>query len=170
MMEKKPVEYWVKKLELMPHPEGGYFKQTYISNEKIDKEALPDRYAGKRAFSTAIYFLIESGNFSAFHKIASDELWHFYYGDSMVVHIIHPDGAREDIHLGSNADEGEVFQAVVPAGTWFGSRMKEGNEYALVGCTVAPGFDFEDFELAKYNELTATYPEHEALISKLTRQ
>ena len=120
--------------------------------------------------STAIYFLLDQENFSAFHRIQSDELWHFYAGDPLVVHVIEPTGDLSEILLGSDAEAGQVFQSTVQAGRWFASELKPGGSFALVGCTVAPGFDFDDFELGRKQELQQLYPQHKKLIEKLTRR
>ena len=165
----KPASYWIEKYNLLPHPEGGYYAETYRSAEGISKDALPERFEGNRSFSTGIYFLLQKENISAFHRIKSDEMWHFYAGDPLEVFVIYPEtGKLEIIKLGSDPDRGETFQAVVPAGTWFGSRPAAGSQYCLVGCTVSPGFDFADFEMANRNELIKIYPHHEALITGLT--
>ena len=129
---------------------------------------LPLRFPGERTFSTAIYFLLIKDLFSAFHRIKSDECWHFYEGDSLHVHVLHLDGTYELIRLGKNREEGEVYQAIVPAGAWFASETK--GEYSFVGCTVAPGFDFQDFELAKSSDLKNQYLQHQELIGRLCRQ
>jgi uncharacterized protein len=160
---------WIKKLNLAPHPEGGYYRVTYASDISIPHSALPARFRGARPVSTAIYFLLDAANFSAFHRIQSDELWHFYDGSALLVHVIDASGAYSEIQLGKRVDAGEVFQAVVKAGCWFASRVKDTTTFALVGCTVAPGFDFEDFELAKRKELQEQYPQHSALIAQMTR-
>lgn len=166
----KPVSYWIEKYQLLPHPEGGYYAETYRAAETIPHQALPGRFSGDRAFSTGIYFLLESHNFSAFHRIQADEMWHFYAGDALEVFVIDADsGELNVIRLGNNPDHGETFQAVVPAGAWFGSRPANGSSYALVGCTVAPGFDFADFEMADREALTQAYPQHAGLIAELTR-
>ena len=162
-------EKLIQQFSLLPHPEGGWYKQTYKSNEKITASALPERFEGQRSFSTAIYFLLEKGNFSAFHRIKSDECWHFYSGDPLLIYIIRPDGVLDIIKLGNKVDKGCNFQYVVPANCWFASRPAPGSEYCFVGCTVSPGFEFEDFELAKANELIALYPGHKDLISELCR-
>lgn len=155
--------------ELLPHPEGGYFKETYRSTGSIAADALPAEFGGERNYSTAIYFLLEQGNFSAFHRIQSDELWHFYTGGPLHVYVIDGAGALEIIRLGNNPANGEVFQAVVPAGSWFASETAPGTDFSFVGCTVSPGFDFADFELAQANELAAIYPQHAALVNRLCR-
>lgn len=158
----------ISQYNLLPHPEGGYFRETYRSDENIPESGLPSRFQGIRTFSTAIYFLLLKDLFSAFHRIKSDECWHFYEGDSLFVHVLHTNGNYELIRLGKNREEGEVYQAVVPAGAWFASETK--GEYSLVGCTVAPGFNFLDFELAKDAELKAQYPEFAGLIDRLCRE
>lgn len=162
-------EYWVGHLGLLPHPEGGYYREIYRSPGTIPVEALSDGFNGDRSFATTIYFLLQAGDFSAFHRIQSDEIWHFYAGGALTVFVIHPDGRREDIHLGADAAKGQVFAAVVPAGSWFGSRPDTGAAYSLTGCTVAPGFDFQDFEMAEKEKLADEYPQHRELISELTR-
>ena len=159
----------IKYFDLQPHPEGGWFKQTYKCNEEVAASALPERFGGQRSFSTAIYFLLEKENFSAFHRIKSDECWHFYSGDPLLIHMILPGGILDTITLGNNVDEGHHFQYIVPANCWFASRPAPGSEYCFVGCTVSPGFEFEDFELAKANELIALYPNHSDLIRELCR-
>src|SRR5450755_4599063 len=146
-------QYWIDKLNLIAHPEGGYYCETYRSQLSIAKEALPPEFTGARLISTAIYFLLEGENFSAFHRLRSDELWHFYSGSSIIVHVIEPAGKYSEIQLGSNPDASEVFQAVVKAGCWFASRVRDSKSCGLAGCTVAPGFDFADFEMGKRSEL-----------------
>jgi hypothetical protein len=167
-MQPTTAAYWIKKLQMLPHPEGGYYAETYRSSETIKADSLPKRYNGDRTFSTAIYFLVEGGQFSALHRIASDELWHFYTGSSLLVYVIDPQGHLQMIRLGNNPEAGEVFQAVVKAGCWFGSKVEDPTGYALVGCTVAPGFDFADFELATRTELVNLYPQHGHIIESLT--
>jgi predicted cupin superfamily sugar epimerase len=165
----KTAQYWINKLNLIAHPEGGYYCETYRSQLSIAKEALPPEFTGSRFVSTAIYFLLEGENFSAFHRLRSDELWHFYAGGTIAVHVIDPNGSYSEIQLGSDPDAGEVFQAVVKAGSWFASQVRDTQSFALAGCTVAPGFDFADFELGKCLELVKLYPQHRELIEQLTR-
>lgn len=164
------VEQLILQYGLLPHPEGGYYKETYRSTERISTEALPHRFGGARSFSTAIYFLLEQGNFSAFHKIKSDECWHFYAGQTLLVHILDDAGNWQTVKLGNNAAAGEVFQFVVPANCWFASEPDPATSFAFTGCTVSPGFDFADFELAKAADLVSLYPQHEAGIRRLCRQ
>lgn len=163
------VEKLIEHYNLQTHPEGGWYRQVYKSTETIPADALPTRFTGDRPFSTAIYFLLEKGNFSAFHRIKSDECWHFYLGDPLIVYMIDQNGKLESISLGNDFENGQLFQFVVPANTWFASRPAAKSEYCLVGCTVSPGFDFADFELASREELTRTYPQHSDLINELTR-
>ena len=162
--------YWIDNLQLIPHPEGGYYRQTYRAELTVEKAALPPGFGGSRAVATAIYFLLEGTDFSAFHRLRSDEMWHFYAGGALVVHVLGADGQHSEILLGSDAEAGETFQAVVKAGCWFSSRVRDPEAFALVGCTVSPGFDFSDFELARRDELVPLYPEHQRLIEGLTRE
>ena len=159
----EPKDY-INELDLLPHPEGGFYKETYRSGDQVE---LPV-FEGRRNVSTAIYYLLEYGHFSAFHRIKSDEMWHFYDGSGLTVYVIFPDGILKSIKLGRNIKDGESLQAVVPAGCWFGSRVEQPDGFALVGCTVAPGFDFQDFEMADREELTTLYPQHKTLIRQLT--
>jgi predicted cupin superfamily sugar epimerase len=154
-MTNRNAAYWIDKLQLEPHPEGGYFRLSYRSEVEIPREALPARFSGARAVSTAIYFLLEGKNFSAFHRLRSDEVWHFYAGEPLVVHVIEPMGKHNTIFLGRNPEVEQTLQAVVPAGCWFASHVWAWKSFSVVGCTVAPGFDFEDFEMGKREELAA---------------
>lgn len=167
----KSAGYWIEKLQLQPHPEGGFFRQTFKSDLSVGQNAnrAGEPGANLRAASTAIYFLLEGENFSALHRLRSDEVWHFYAGAPLKVEVIEPDGRQHSIQLGTDPDAGEWPQAVVRAGCWFGSHVADWKSWALVGCTVAPGFEFEDFELARREELTARYPQHRGLIERLTR-
>lgn len=168
-MKNDNAKHWIEKLRLEPHPEGGYFRLTYRSDVMIARDALPPGFGGARAASTSIYFLLEGENFSAFHRLRSDEVWHFYAGSPLAVEVIESGRLRSTILLGDDAEAGQVFQAVVPAGCWFASHVADWNGWALVGCTVAPGFDFEDFEMAKRAELVRDVPQHAEIIRRLTR-
>ena len=159
----------IQRYGLEPHPEGGWYQQTYKCNEQIAAEALPKRFIASRVFSTAIYFLLEKGNFSAFHRIKSDECWHFYAGDPLLIYIIELNGELKVISLGSDHEKGQSFQYVVPANCWFASRPAPESEYCFVGCTVSPGFEFEDLELADATELSVVYPRHKSIIKELCR-
>jgi predicted cupin superfamily sugar epimerase len=159
----------VNHYNLIAHPEGGYFAQTYCSTEIIKEGCLPVRFTDARPISTAIYFLLGNGDFSAFHKIKSDECWHFYAGQVLMIYVIQPDGSMTISRLGNNILNGEVFQYVVPAGCWFASEPGLESDFSFVGCTVAPGFDYADFELARAKNLIEEYPQHEAIIQRLCR-
>ncbi len=163
-MKKISVKKIIGLLNLEPHPEGGYFKETY----KSLKKSRFVRFVGKRSYSTAIYFLIPSGQKSSLHRIKSDEIWHFYLGGPIAIVEINPKGKVIKTVLGSNLAKGEVLQHVVPAGVWFGAYPNFGTEYALVGCTVAPGFDFKDFELGDKRGLLKKFPNAEEEIELLT--
>ena len=162
--------YFIQYLHLQPHPEGGYFKETYRANETIAADALPPRFTGVRHFSTAIYYLLQQGDFSHFHRIKSDECWHFYAGNTLLIHVIEKDGKYYSVRLGNNIAVGETFQFVVPAGAWFAAEPAPDSAFTLAGCTVAPGFDFNDFEMADRKALSNTYPQHSNIINRLTRK
>lgn len=162
-------EYYIKKLELQKHPEGGWFKEVYRADELIKKEHLPERFTGERHHSTSIYFLLTSDTFSAFHRIKSDELWHFYAGSAATIYMIDESGKYSEILLGNDPGKGEVFQCVIPKGVWFGAKVNSGNSFMLAGCTVSPGFHFDDFELAERNNMLQKFPQHREIIEKLTR-
>lgn len=162
-----PAEYWINALHLLPHPEGGFYKETYRSAEKTEHSNLPDRYTGDRNFSTAIYFLLRSKDRSVFHRIQSDELWHFYAGTTLLINVF--EGGTLKVHrLGADVLQGDSLQVLVPAGCWFGAILEKPDSYALCGCTVAPGFDFADFEMASQEVLLNEFPEHRDIILQLT--
>lgn len=163
------VTHWVNKLGLAPHPEGGWYRRTYESAENLPPTALPDRFSGARPIATAIYYLLESGSFSALHRIKSDEIWNFYVGSPLRLTVLSSDGRIEERTLGDKSAAAVSFQTVVPAECWFGAEVVETGSFSLVGCVVAPGFDFEDFELADREKLAAVYPQHRAVIERLTR-
>jgi uncharacterized protein len=167
-MSKRTADYWINRLQLATHIEGGAFREIYRSPVLAPLSALPSTFTADRSFCTSIYFLLRHEQFSAFHKIKSDEVWHFYYGDALIVYEIDQQGRLIEHRLGSDPDNNESFQCVINAGNWFAARLVPGGAYALVGCTVSPGFDFTDFELAVQDELLASYPEHEQIIKALT--
>ncbi|MBP7389824.1 MAG: cupin domain-containing protein [Chitinophagales bacterium] len=164
----KDAKYYVDKFGMLPHPEGGWYKETYRCREEVSKGHLPSRFNGSRSFSTAIYFILARGQFSAFHRIKSDEMWHFYDGQALLIYVINHSGNLEIIRLGREVEKGEVLQAVVYAGCWFASCPAFNSEFCLVGCTVSPGFDFEDFELANRQALIERFPQHAEAINRLT--
>ncbi len=165
----KIVQELITTLDLQSHPEGGFFKETYRSSETFEKECLPTKYSGPRNVATSIYFLLTSNSFSAFHRIKQDEIWHFYTGSPLEIHEIDLEGNYSCTRIGTDLQKGERPQYVVPAGHWFGATVLEKDSYSLVGCTVSPGFDFADFELAKRAQLTQKFPQHEHIVNKLTR-
>jgi hypothetical protein len=162
----------IRILGLTPLPvEGGYFLQTWRSDDTISREALPPWYPGPRACGTAIYYLLtsETDCFSAMHALATDEVYHFYLGDPVEMLLLYPDGRSREIVLGPNLRDGQWVQFVVPRGVWQGSRLVSGGRFALLGTTMAPGFDPQDFILGKRNELQQRYPERTEWIGALTR-
>jgi predicted cupin superfamily sugar epimerase len=154
----------VRKLGLLAHPEGGFYRETYRSAQKITTDGNEIRN-----ISTAIYFLLENDNRSLFHRIQSDELWFFHQGEPLEIVFI-KDRVLNTIILGNRFDDGEVLQATIPANTWFASGVKNSNGYSLVSCTVAPGFDFADFEMAKREDLIQEYPDLKETIQKFTKE
>jgi predicted cupin superfamily sugar epimerase len=153
----------IARLGLVPHPEGGYYRESYRANERIRRLDGAERSA-----STAIYYLLCGDAFSAWHRIDTDEIWHFYAGDALDVHVLEDGGRLTTYRLGNAlSDERCVFQASVPAGRWFAAERIDSCGYALVGCTVAPGFEFSEFELADARRLEVTHARHAALIQRL---
>jgi uncharacterized protein len=162
-----PIKELINLLELDPLPwEGGFFKQHYSSADMIDSAALSSRYKdeGVRAVSGAIYYLITPDNFSAIHKLRTDELWHFYYGDSAEQLCLHPDGQYDLVKIGVNFAEGERPVHNTPAGVWQGTRLVEGGRYALFGTTMAPIYDESDFVIGNKEELVTQYPDASELL------
>ena len=168
--DRSAASFWIRHLGLQPHPEGGYFRETYRAAEQIPARGLPARFGGPRAFATAIHFLLRSGDFSAFHRLHSDEIWHFYAGAGLTLYIIDRRGRLTAPLLGRNAAHGEHPQIVLPARCWFAARVARPRTYTLVGCTVAPGFDFHDFEIADRDGLIRQFPRHRRVIRELTRE
>jgi predicted cupin superfamily sugar epimerase len=158
----------IEKLNLVKHPEGGYYAETYRSERIIPKSALNEGYSGERNYATLIYYMLTGNDISCFHKLRSDEIWHFYAGSPVLIYLLDDSGKIDIVTLGNNPDNGEVFQYVIKAGTWFGAELKDKSSYALMGCTVTPGFNFEDFEIGKKDELLKRFPLHAETISKLT--
>jgi len=156
-------------LNLQPHPEGGFFRESYRSNGFIHPKGFDENYIGERNYATAIYFLLTCEVFSAFHRILQDEIWHFYDGSPLALHIISPEGEYSQTIIGKEIDRGEFPQFVVPGGSWFGATVIRENDFSLLGCTVSPGFDFRDFELASCTDLLQKFPQHAEIIKKLTR-
>lgn len=150
--------------------EGGYYVETYRAKEKIAQAALPDRFAGERNFSTAILYLLTPDTFSTLHRLKSDEVFHFYLGDPVTMLQLHPDGSSEVIILGQDILNGQRIQVLVPQSTWQGAFLRQGGKFALMGTTMAPGFESNDFELGQREELLRWYPDQKELILKLSQQ
>ena len=161
----KVAGYLINKLRLREHPEGGYFVETYRSDKILNLR----EYDGPRYVCTAIYYLLAGNQFSSFHIMKSDEIWHFYTGSSLTLHIIESDGTLNEVILGPNTNDEERFQAVVKSGCWFAASVNDHNSYTLVGCTVSPGFDYSDWKLGDRQTLTEMYPQHKWIIEKYTR-
>ena len=167
-MNSNPADLIIEKYRLQPHPEGGFYSRTYQSTGLIPKISLPVEFTGDRFFSTAIMYLLKENDFSALHRLRQDEIWHFYLGGAMRLVMISPDGKFSEIIMGQNMAAGDIVQALVPAGCWFGAKPTEGAVFSFVGCTLSPGFDFADFELAKRAEILAQFPELETIIMEFT--
>ena len=166
VLKKGAAEYWINKLKLHKHPEGGYFVETYKSEKFVNLH----EYDGPRHACTAIYYLLVGDEFSSFHRIKSDELWHFYAGSSLTLYIIGTDGKLNKIRLGTDIDSGETFQGVVKSGSWFAASINDHDSYSLVGCTVSPGFDSRDWELGEFEILNKAYPQHKSIIEKYVKR
>lgn len=158
---------YIKKLGLKKHPEGGYYKEVYRSGEIILPEHLPKRYKKSRNFSTSIYFLLEGKQFSSFHLLQSDEIWHFYDGSSVLIYIINQDGELSIKKLGRGKDND--LQLAIEKQNWFAAEVEDKKSFSLFGCTVSPGFEFEDFELGKRDTLVKKFPQYSDLIKRLTK-
>lgn len=159
----------ITQYQLKAHPEGGYYAETYRSSDVIPASCLPEGFTGTRNICTAIFYLLKENDFSALHRIRQDEIWHFYFGGPLRLVMVSPEGWFSEVLLGQNVAAGESVQHMVPAGYWFGARPVAGAAFSFVGCTVAPGFDFEDFELGKRETLLKLFPQHEEIILAYTR-
>ncbi len=165
---EKDSKYWIEKLSLQKHPEGGYYKEVYRSEGSFNFSKDSADFSRKRNFSTSIYFLLEGNDFSAFHRIKSDEIWHFYQGNCLIIYSIDKNGMLKEHLLGNNLEAGESLQQIIPKNTWFAARLLSECGFALVGCTVSPGFDFSDFEMAKKIPLLQEFPQHSEIIEMLS--
>lgn len=164
--------YWIDRLQLTPLPEeGGMFREMYRSPMIHPQSTLPERYNGPRAAITDIFYLLHAKTFSALHRLTSDEIWHYHTGTTMLVHVIQENGTYVCHNLGLDAECGEALRITLPRGCWFAAEMKEKTDanFALVSCVVAPGFEFQDFELGERMRLQTEYPQHSAVIVRLTR-
>lgn len=160
-------DYFIKNLNMTPHPEGGFYKEIYASEENITSNDLKVDFEGSRILWTSIYFLLRDGEVSNFHRLKSDEMWYYHSGSPLTIYMISPEGELITEQLGLDIEHGEKPQILVPKNYIFGSAMNH-EGYALVGCMVSPGFEFRDFELFKRNDLIAKYPQHKQIIHKLT--
>jgi len=163
----KTAHFWIQSLGLARHPEGGYFRETYRSDETIPGNALPTRFNGDRSFSTSIFYLLSGEDRSVLHRIQSDEIWHFHDGSPLSIHIIDNNGIHRVRRLGLNPASGQSPQVMVEAGAWFGAIVDKKGSYTLAGCTVAPGFDFSDFEKADKEYMLKKFPRHKDIIGIL---
>jgi len=175
----KTAQYWIDLLQLTPHPEGGYYREVYRADEVMAPDSLPERYQQvPHVSSTAIYFLLKAGEPSKFHRLQSDELWHYYAGSPVSIHLIDERGEYERKVLGPDYAQGQAFVQIIPRHSWFGATVdavatdttttENPHGFVLLGCTVAPGFEFGDFELAERKDLLAQYPQFASLIHELT--
>ena len=159
----RDARFWIDQLELIDHPEGGYYRETFRSSRTVTL----DGFEGERELATSIYFLITDSSPSRFHRLQGEEIWNWHAGAPLALHLLDPaTGEYARVRLGERIDRGELPQYVVPAGTWFGATVAEG--FSLVGCTVIPGFRFSDFELGEPDELRARFPEHHEIILQLS--
>lgn len=159
-------KYYIQKLQLNKHPEGGYYREIYRSGEIIFIDA-PNQNR-KRNVSTSIYFLLEGSQKSKFHKLKSDELWHFYDGTAVKIYILDGNGKLTETMIGRDIENGELFQTTIGKNNWFAAEVMDKKSFTLIGCTVSPGFDFSDFELGKRADLLKKFPDHKELILKFT--
>lgn len=160
----------IDRLKLTSHPEGGWYREVYRSDEVLPADSLPARYGEPHCINTSIYFLLESNDFSAFHRIKSDETWHFYLGSPVTIYILSPDGKYKEVILGNNLIDNQELQYTILRDSWFAAIVQTTGSFALVGCTVSPGFEFSDFELAERKQLISLFPDYEQLIFSLTRK
>jgi uncharacterized protein len=159
----------IKQLNLVPHPEGGFFRETYRCALNLAQQALPDYYSGARSASTSIYYLLVPDTFSCMHRLLTDEVFHFYAGDPVEMLYL-GDDERKIVTLGQDFERGQIPQFLVPAGVWQGSRLVAGGSFALLGCTVAPGFEFVDYTEGKRADLQRQFPAHAQMIEELTKK
>ncbi|MBK7630275.1 MAG: cupin domain-containing protein [Ignavibacteriales bacterium] len=159
--------YYIRKLELKKHPEGGYYREVYRAGEMFSID--PPKKHLKRNASTSIYFMLEGTQKSKFHRLKSDELWHFYDGTSVKIYVIDEKGYLSESILGKATEQGEVFQTVIKKNNWFAAEVLNKRSFSLIGCTVSPGFDFSDFELADREYLLESFPNHKKLILEFTK-
>jgi len=158
----------IRMLKLTPHPEGGHYREIGRSEEIFPRSGLPARYDGDRSLYTSIYYLLQQREISRLHRLRSDELWCLLAGGPLVLHCLTPEDGHTRVRLGPALEEGEHFEAIVPHGRWFGAVVEEPGEFALMSCTVVPGFEFRDFELGERQHLLAAFPAYHEIIELLT--
>ncbi|MFJ7744721.1 cupin domain-containing protein [Peribacillus sp. NPDC097295] len=163
----RDANYYVTKLGMEPHPEGGFYKRTFESSERTSDQELSVEFEGKRKLYTSIYFLLGSNDISHLHRLKSDELWYYHAGSPLTISVIDENGHYKESKLGINLDDGEIPQVLVPKNSIFGSSVRDEDTFSLVGCMVSPGFEFQDFELFTQEELLSKYPQHKEVIMKL---
>jgi uncharacterized protein len=157
----------IEKLNLQPHPEGGFFKETYRSKLTLPQKTIT-QYKEKRNMATVIYFLLKSNQKSAFHRLKTDEFWYYHQGSPLNVYIIYPDGNLQTVTLGNDFSSNQTPQLLLPSGTWFAAKCTAPQHFTLISCSVSPGFDFNDFELAERDKLVKEFPNHQQIITELT--
>ena len=168
-MINRTAEYWIRHLKLEQHPEGGYYTRVYSSDLQIKQNTLPKNFYDDRPICTHIYYLLTQKEFSAFHRIQSDELWHFYDGDGLKIYEIAKDASLIEHKLGLDLESGQLPFCIIKAGNWFAADLMWNSKYSLVGCSVSPGFDFAEFEMAEKEKLITQYPEYKDLIRRFTK-
>lgn len=168
--DTKEIKNLIKKFNLQPHPEGGFYARTFQSTDTVKSSDISRYYNESRYAGTSIYYLLTSNDFSAWHSLKSDEIWHYYRGSPVEIHVIDKNGNLTTHLLGDSFDNPKAsFQFAIPAGDWFAAELLDKTSYSLVGCTVSPGFDFKDFTLADRGIFSSQYPQHNKIITRLTR-
>ena len=155
---------WIKYLNLTAHPEGGYFCENYRNASELN---IDEKYSGKRNLATSIYYMLEYGQFSKLHRLKSDEIWYFHHGATLKVHVFNHNQYQSYV-LGTNLNQKQLLQLIIPAGAIFGAEVMEINSFTILGCMVSPGFHFDDFELIKLTDILSHFPEQKTIIEKLT--
>lgn len=162
----KNADYWIQHLNLKPHPEGGFYNEVFRSSITIGINELPVGYLSERRVATSIYFLLRTQDISKMHRLRSDEIWYYHTGSSAKIYCIDPEGKKHTRFLGPQLEKTEQFSIVIPAGHIFAAEVPEKDSFCLMSCMVAPGFEFDDFELFDKDDLTQAYPKHSALFEK----
>jgi predicted cupin superfamily sugar epimerase len=161
---EKNAQYWIERLELVRHIEGGFYRQIYASKKQCKEH-------GNRDLATCIFYLLDGNDFSAFHKINGDEIWHFFIGSSLTIYILNEkDSKLKIVKLGKDWDKGENLQVIINEGNWFAAEVNDKSAFTLVGCTVIPGFEFKNFKLAEKKSLLLKFPSYKRIIEKLAKE